>query len=166
MFANQDMVGMTLFIPAHAVTYPGKSSMENVFVLPLKLFGTTTPKLAPAPPKLMVITVFPAPLPEFGITPTTNVFAPPLKLNGTDKSVFAQLEDTDPTVLNALPPGIGMMLPTNVFVTLPSSGTVKTVSALNPGSYGKEDVLNAQMDSNGSITDAKNATALGNNWMF
>ena len=161
---NPDMLGTTTPTPAHAATYQELSSTDNVFALPPKPFGTTIPKLAHAHPKLTVTTVFPAQLPEFGTTPTTNVSAQPLKLNGMDKNVSAPLEDMDLTVSNAHHQDTGTMPPTNVFATLPSSGTARTVSALNLGSYGKDNAPSAPKDSNGSITDVKNATALGKNW--
>ena len=79
---------------------------------------------------------------------------------GMETNVFAHKVNTVQTVLNAQPQEDGIQLQINVFAMLHSSGTVRIVFVHNHTSYIKENAENAQLDSNGSIINVKNAIAI------
>lgn len=160
------MLGMLLSTNAHAVNYQDKSSVLTVSAHHQKLNGTAPQKPAHAHQIPTVNNANHAQLQDNGTTKQTPVNAHHQPQYGTEINVFAQLEDMDQTVSNAQPQDTGTSIPTNVNAEAPSSGTVKTVSALNHISCIKEDVLNAQMDINGKTTNVKNATAPTKIWKF
>ena len=80
-----------------------------------------------------------------------------LQLNGMELNVPAQSVDMGLAVLNAHLQGIGIQQQINASVIILSFGMEKIVCAHNLISFIKEDVENAQMDSNGNKIVAKNA---------
>lgn len=151
-------LGITSLVNAHAVSCQDQLLVINVSAQPQKLFGTVSAKPAHAQLIHSEITVLPAQPQEFGMLQLTNAFAKAQPTFGMETNASAQPIDMVQTVLNAQPQEDGIQLQTNVCAMLHSSGTDKTVFALNPTFYSKEDAENAQLDTNGSIINAKNAT--------
>lgn len=166
LLAKQDTPGTNLFINAHAVNYQDKLSELTVPAHHQKPNGTVPQRLALAHQTPTVINAYHAQHQEYGTINPTLVNAHPQLTSGTELNASAQLENTDQTVLNAQPQDIGTSPLTNVTVEPPSPGTDKTVFAHNHTSCIKEDVLNAQMDSDGKTTNVKNATAPSRIWKF
>lgn len=166
LLANQDILGIKLYINAHAVNYQDKLLVLTVYAHHQKLNGTLLQRLAHAHQTLTEINANHVQHQESGTIKTILVNAHHQLTSGTEINVSVQQVDMDQTVLNVHLQDIGIPLLTNVTVEHHSSGTVKTVSAHNHISYTKEDVLNAQMDSDGKTINVKNATAPSKNWKF
>jgi hypothetical protein len=164
--ANQDTLGMKLYINAHAANYQDKLLVLTVYAHHQKLNGIVLQRPALVHQTHLVINANHAQLQDNGTSKQTLVIAHHQLTSGMDNNVSAQQENTVQAVSNAQPQDIGTSKLINVTVELHSSGTDKTVFAHNHISYTKEDVLNAQMDSNGKITNVKNATALSKIWKF
>ena len=165
-FVKKDTDGMKNFTNAHAAIYQDKSLKDTVVAHHQKPSGINFQRPAHAHQIPSVISVLHAQLQESGtmqITPATAHHQPTF---GMEHNVSAQPIDTVQAVLNAQLQDIGTLLPTNVSATTPSFGTVKNVSAQQDISYGKEDVLDAQMDTHGRTTNVKLAHAPSRSWKF
>ncbi len=152
-----DTLGTTLLTNAHAVKLPEALSETIVYALTQKLSGIMTQRPAHAQSIALEINVFYARPQGNGTSKTTHVSARHQQLNGTEPTVLAQQEDTDQAVLNAQPQDTGMTRRINVYAMCHSFGMVKTVSAHHHTSCIKEDAPTVQLDTNGRITDVRNA---------
>lgn len=150
---------MRVYINAHVVNCQDKSLEDNVFAHHQKAFGVILQRPAHAHQTPSETTVSHAQPQESGITEPTLVTAHHQLTSGTEPNVSAQLENMDPTVLNAQPQDIGTLPPINAFVIAHSSGTDKNAFAQPHISFIKEDVLNAQKDTLGKTTNVKHVHA-------
>ncbi len=155
MLVNQDTHGTIILTNAHVVNYQDKLLEVNVFAHHQKLFGVNHQKHAHVQPMPMVIIVLHVHHQEYGTTKITLVIVYHQKQSGTEPNVFAHQTDLDHHALNAQLQDIGTTKAINVFVKNHSSGTELTVYAQAHISYIKEDVLNAQTDILGKITNVK-----------
>lgn len=160
LLVNQDILGIKLFINAHAVNYQDKSLTENVYAHHQKISGMKPQRLAHVHQTLLETTVFHAQLQESGTTEPTLVTAQHQLTSGTETSVSAQLVNMDLIALNAQPQDTGILPAINVFVITPLSGMDKNVFAQPRISFIKEDVPNVQKDIHGKTTNVKHAHVL------
>lgn len=79
---------------------------------------------------------------------------------GMEMTVYVKMAFSDLTVLSVHWNSIGIKMIKLVFAYLPLSLMDNTVLVLNPSSYSMDNVSTVQLDFNGLIIDAKNATVL------
>jgi len=164
LYVKLVILGVKLFINAHAANYQDKSLELIVFVHHQKLTGMMPQKHAHVQQIPMVIIVFHAQLQEFGILELILVTVHHQLMYGMELNVFAQLEDTDHHVLNAQLQDIGMFKLTNVVVQNHSFGTETSVFVQAHTFYIKIDVQNAPMDILGKTINARLVHAPSKIW--